>query len=163
LPRSRIRKQNLEEMRRIKKIKQVKEEQVKAFNELNKKRKLSQTSNGFSKSKNIANGKRLKSTPGLDKPKRTSRKEEVKLELFHSMLPYEYVKLLGIFVNQFCNDVTMSKASQTKDANAMIDRQERFSNSKQILIVLDHLNPQRSPKTLLSIVYNIPIVGMDWI
>jgi hypothetical protein len=62
-------------------------------------------------------------------------RQDQKIEVLHTMLTAELVKLLEIFVSQFCNEVYMAKGVKAKEASTIIEKQERNSCCNQILIV----------------------------
>ena len=142
-------------MRQLKlKQKIVTEQQEKALQECKrrhetKKRKLEE----LPASKSIA-AKRLK----LSQP--TQLAFDKKTEIFCTMLPGDQMKNVEVFAEQFCNLVTLSAAP--KADTLLADRCERASG-RQVLLVADHRNPPRSCKTLLALVFGIPIVGVAWV
>ena len=64
-----------------------------------------------------------------------------KIEIHHSMLSKELVKILEMHVIQFKNELFMSKSRTARDASVMIEKSERIVglekgvNLNQILIV----------------------------
>lgn len=105
--------------------------------------------------------KRLKiaETSIIKKPLPASK--PAKIEVMHTMLPLEQAKLLELFCNLFQKEVSMCKARNGTEG-AIFSEKTKLLQS-QVLVVENQECPPRSPKTLLALVYQVPIVGYQWV
>lgn len=94
-----------------------------------------------------------------EKSKKLSE-NNLRFEILHSMLPHELKTILETYCKTFKTSVFMTKS---RDINLQFIKPKSNYQTQQLLIVQNSQNPGRSPKTMMALIYQIPIIGFQWV